>query len=157
MQQHLDPSPAYTFTTTTTTNQPYQYDSNLMHHVDGGSPSHELPRTPVLTPPPPYAVPSPNSLPSPTNQEPPPQPFAPYMMQDIKPPPFLHLKEKNKKQADIEQWEEYTNPSKAYSELYDCNNRLVYVPPHFQFTHPMCATHFCCAHHHSYTHVVLKT
>ena len=118
--------------------QSYQFNINpaTVYYADGGSPSY-VPLSPSLSPLPTlnsssssYAVPSPSSIPSPTSPESP-QPYSSQML-DIKPPISLHLKEKKspKKASDIEQWAEYTNPAKAYSDLYDSHNLPVYVFNH---------------------------
>jgi hypothetical protein len=90
-----------------------------LYTSDGGSPSH-VPISPTLSPLPttlsPYGVPSPTSTSSPSSPE----------TLDTKALPFLHLSEKKRSTpADIENWGEYTNPAKAYSDLYDSHNRLL--------------------------------
>ena len=118
--------------------QAYQFHINpaTVYYADGGSPTY-VPLSPSLSPLPTltsssssYTVPSPSSMPSPTSPESP-QPY-PSQMLDIKPAIFLHSKEKKspKKASDIEQWAEYINPTKAYSDLYDSHNLPVYVSNH---------------------------
>lgn len=115
--------------------QGFQFNAPVpIYTSDGGSPSH-VPLSPTFSPLPPVL--SPFGVPSPTSTSSS-SPSSPETV-DIKPPPFLHLHNNKKRptpSADTEQWGEYVNPAKAYSDLYDSHNRLMYGTTfsHVQFS-----------------------